>query len=110
MSQPSDRSGPARNGPRAGERLFTPASDSVFLRVFFSESFPNAVKDIDVRMHKLLQDTDVVIGVTWSQILLVGMQRPITPREWTRILDWLMRQPEVEFAVRTFPPTIRVGG
>ena len=105
MSQGTGSQGSDPRGASPRHVLDTPDSDTVVLKVFYKEWFPTASDDVDLRLRKLMEGTGVMVFGLKSQVMLFGMERPIKHVEWTRILHWLMTQPEVRLAIRTMPVT-----
>lgn len=77
----------------------------VRLRIGLSMRHPSAPADLDRRLTALLRDANV--SVTDRHVTLIRPRRAITPADWSAVIGWLMRQPEVVFVAREYPITGR---
>jgi hypothetical protein len=94
--------------PHAGvTRLSNPGSRIVRLCIAFSGQHPHALRDVAGRLRPMADSAGITAWMTERRLTLLCAQRPITPAEWSAVIGWLLRQPEVLFVAREYPVTRR---
>lgn len=101
----------ARRSRNASAVIHQPrASHLVRLCVAYSQLYPDARGEIEARLNKLLQRADISAVMTDRRLTLVRARRVITPADWSTVIGWLIRQPEVVFVAREYPLSRRAHG
>lgn len=96
---PRHRTGVTRPG--------NPGSRIVRLCIAFSGQHPHALRDVAGRLRPMADSAGITAWMTERRLTLICAQRPITPAEWSAVIGWLLRQPEVVFVAREYPVTRR---
>ncbi|MBI5718707.1 MAG: hypothetical protein HZC37_13585 [Burkholderiales bacterium] len=80
----------------------------VWLRVAFSERHgADPQLRIGAGLNQLLARSGIAAQAMSLRIVLLGYERAVTPRDWSRVIGWLLCKPEVVFVYREFPVTRR---
>lgn len=102
---------PPRYGGTASPRPDTSTTVEIghfaWLHIAYSGRYPFASADIDRRLTEGLRGTGVICWFCEQSVLLMGEGRLITPTDWSAVIGWLLRQPEVVFVARVFPVSRR---
>lgn len=82
----------------------------VRLSIAFSGRYPNALREVALRLQPMTDRAGLTAWMTERQLTLVSPRRSITPAEWCAVIGWLLCQPEVVFVARSYPVTRRSHG
>lgn len=86
----------------------TAAPRIAWLRFAFSTRFASAPEDIERRLGPHRLRSGITCCLADQSLLLLGRGRPVTPADWTAVIDGLLRQPEVVDVTRELSPARRL--
>lgn len=88
----------------------TPPSSVVTLHIAYSGRHPGARNIVEQRLGQQLRGSGMGCWTTDGLVVLCDPERPITPHQWSRVIGWLLCQPEVVLVARMSPLTRRTHG